>query len=601
MNILLRSRVFKIMKVRLAFITVGMLLIFFSVAVGAVDNPVGSGLVPPTTFRSGLVRSPNPIDTSSNLLITGNIRGGRYFRGVVPYRAPSDFVAAPSSLPYGSSSLDSFLRDSAGSEDFDRYTGGYRPYYSPTATVTTTSPGSRGVFTPPTAYGTAATRIDDRIDDEFTQQTLLQSAGRLTAGQPLSGWDTTASYDEYGQSSLVGYPYSALPPDSIGTAVGTSRPLSISPQQLEKGLLGEVEKYQQARLAAERTQQQMEQFQRQLKQVSDRAAEIGRRLTDEQASNRSGAGRDSSRLSAPETPEEILPSLESRIPEEQILHRSGAGRTDEPRPMVGRDEQIDVYEQMRRQLGDYQETSVRRPDSIGTTEDELVREDSFGEQLAQPAQSQPDADDQSTGHLTVEKTSPLEGIFSVPHPDGTVKGQEDIDLSVRAKAILGEHKTFARFSEDKFNQYIRAAEQYLRRGNYYRAADAYTLASIYKPDDPLAYAGKSHALFAAGEYMSSALFLSRALEIFPEYTRFKVDLVAMLGDQDKLETRIVDARQWVQMTDAAELRFLLAYVYYQMGRLEWAKRAVDAAYEKMPTPAVTILKRAIDEALEESD
>ena len=163
---------------------------------------------------------------------------------------------------------------------------------------------------------------------------------------------------------------------------------------------------------------------------------------------------------------------------------------------------------------------------------------------------------------------------------------------------MGEHETFAGFSEDKFNQYIRAAEQYLKEGKYYRAADAYTLASIYKPDDPLAYAGKGHALFAAGEYMSSALFLSRALEIFPGYVHFKIDVVAMLGDQDKIETRLADVRQWVQMTDAAELRFLLAYVYYQMGRFEWAKRAVDAAYEKMPTPAVTTLKKAIDETIE---
>ncbi len=539
------------MKVRLAFITVGMLLIFFSVAVGAVDNPVGSGLVPPSTFRSGLVRSPNPIDTSGNLLITGNIRGGRYFRGVVPYRAPSDFVAAAGSVPYSSSSLDSFLRDSAGSEDFGRYTGRYAgrygSYYSPTATVATTRPGSRGVFTPPTAYGTtSAARINDRIDDGFTQQTLLQSAGRLTADQQLSGWDTAASYDGYRQSSLAGYPYSAV--GDVGTAVsrgvGVSRPLSVGAGQLEKGLLSEVEKYRQSRrLTAEQTEEQMEQFQRQLQYVADRAAELEKELTG-----------DSSSLSGPETPEDILQSF-VRSPADSA--RTPYGEAQVPDDQA-RQQELDVYEQMRQQVGDYQKTL---------------------EQPGQPGQTEADAEGQ-------EKASPLDGIF------------EQVDLSVRAKAILGEHKTFAGFSEDKFNQHIRAAEQYLKEGKYYRAADAYTLASIYKPDDPLAYAGKGHALFAAGEYMSSALFLSRALEIFPGYVHFKVDIVAMLGDQDKIETRLADVRQWVQMTDAAELRFLLAYVYYQMGRFEWAKKAVDGAYEKMPTPAVTTLKKAIDETIE---
>jgi len=198
MNISLRNRVFKLMKFKPVFIAAGspcfalvaagVFFLFFSASVRAVDNPVGSGLVPPSTFRSGLVRSPNPIDTSGNLLITGNIRGGRYFRGVVPYRAPSDFVAAAGSVPHGSSSLDSFLRDSAGSEDFGRYTGSYTgrygQYYSPTATVTTTRSGSRGVFTPPTAYGTAsATRLNDRIDDKFTQQTLLGTSN-CPAGTP---------------------------------------------------------------------------------------------------------------------------------------------------------------------------------------------------------------------------------------------------------------------------------------------------------------------------------------------------------------------------------------------------------------------------------
>jgi tetratricopeptide (TPR) repeat protein len=173
------------------------------------------------------------------------------------------------------------------------------------------------------------------------------------------------------------------------------------------------------------------------------------------------------------------------------------------------------------------------------------------------------------------------------------------DVAAKAREILGEHKTFASFAEDKFNRHMRAAEEYLKRGRFYRAADAYTLASIYKPDDPLAYAGKSHALFAAGEYMSSALFLSRALEIFPEYAQFKIDLVAMVGDKDKLESRIANVEQWLDESGAAELQFLLGYVYYQMGRHPEAQEMINAAFEKMPeSPAVVALKKAIADAAE---
>ena len=95
---------------------------FYSVFAGAVfavnntvpqspalrKSTVGMGTVPQTTFRSGLVKTPNPIDRSSNLVVTGNVGGGKHFRGPVPYNAISDFGGT-----LGSSTLDSFLRRSS--------------------------------------------------------------------------------------------------------------------------------------------------------------------------------------------------------------------------------------------------------------------------------------------------------------------------------------------------------------------------------------------------------------------------------------------------------------------------------------------------------
>ncbi len=186
---------------------------------------------------------------------------------------------------------------------------------------------------------------------------------------------------------------------------------------------------------------------------------------------------------------------------------------------------------------------------------------------------------------------------------GEVKGGSGLqdmsreEMAQRAKRILGKHKTFASYAENNFNKHIRAGEKYLKEGKYYRAADAYTLASVYKPSDPLALAGKSHALLAAGEYMSSALFLSRAIEIFPEYVFVKLDIEIMIGDRDNLESRIADIKRWAERSNSGELEFLLGYVYYQMDRLIWARRAIDSAYEKMPNSmAVAVLKKAIENA-----
>lgn len=163
------------------------------------------------------------------------------------------------------------------------------------------------------------------------------------------------------------------------------------------------------------------------------------------------------------------------------------------------------------------------------------------------------------------------------------------------EALVGVHKSFATQAHDKFNYYMRTAEEFLKEGKYYRAVDAYTLAGIYKPDNPLAYAGRAHALFAGGEYMSSAYFLTKAINIFPQYIDFKIDLHAMIPDANRLESRIADVKQWADKTNSPDLNFLLAYIYYQLGRTDSAMEAIKFAAEKMPdSVAVKALKRAIE-------
>jgi len=335
------------------------------------------------------------------------------------------------------------------------------------------------------------------------------------------------------------------------------RPMSMTPQQLEKVISAEVAaSTRDEKLTAEWRQTRAEQLRRDLKQVKDTAAELEKIPT----------GRyDSLTLPATKKPGEYVPQrLETSTPKEQ----TGKKSTQTPFTALGLPgEKLDVYEQMKQQLG------FEKP----------LRPSTIIQQTKEPAEAKDKTPEQETRESSQKKMSPLDEL-------------SDVASSIRAKTIMGSYESFASFSKDKFNQYLSAAEQYLKQGKYYRAADAYTLASIYKPDDPLVYAGKSHALFAAGEYMSSALFLSRALEIFPEYAQLKIDLEAMVGDRDKLETRVVDVEQCLEKSGAAELQFLLAYVHYQMDRPQRAKEAIDAAFEKMPeAPSVITLKKAIYE------
>ena len=177
-----------------------------------------------------------------------------------------------------------------------------------------------------------------------------------------------------------------------------------------------------------------------------------------------------------------------------------------------------------------------------------------------------------------------------------INALSDAEVRSRAKRIMGPHKDLASFSEARFEQHLAAAESYMKQGIYYRACDSYTLASIYRANDPQVFAGKGHALFAAGEYVSSSLFISRALEASPEYARSKVDLAGLMGP-DRIESRIADVKEWLEKSKSGELEFLLAYIYHRMGRVREAKGFIDAATAKMPgSSAAATLKKAIEEA-----
>ncbi|MHC4693477.1 MAG: tetratricopeptide repeat protein [Planctomycetota bacterium] len=533
----------------------------------SISSPIGPPTVPQSSYQSGLFPSPNPINTTGNNVITGNVGGGKHFRGLVPYNAISDFRGI---VP--STRTDSFLRRSASPGSINILPGGYNPFYSPSGTVTTTRPGLKSVVRPPTS----------------------QRQGRIVEGS------TAPSVP---QQQVLSSPQISTPDISY-------RPMRFKPRQLEKLILDGTLTFAEAkRLVDEQNLAQMERLKQDLEQLEHKAPPLKQSLIVRDESQRplSKLEQDTATLQSPtlvkireqEKKQEPLRDKQISSSEDNLVNLI-IKQAKEAEKKEDDFSGLDVYERMKKEienvqakysipyvLGSKQASNIAgEQPRWGESQEEIKKEKTALEKLRL----------KNLSSLTEEEIKALE--VELEKEITSVKPHEKLSgvaLSVRAKSIMGEHKTFASFSKDQFNEHMRAAEQYLKEGKYYRAADTYALASLYKSDDPLAYAGKSHALFAAGGYMSSALFLSRTLEIFPEYARFKIDLVGMVGDRDKVESRIADIKEWLQMSDSGELQFLLGYVYYQLGRFGEAKKAIDAAYEKLPdAPAVKTLKKAID-------
>jgi tetratricopeptide (TPR) repeat protein len=538
--------IYNIMKRLGIYIIVGLLFFTAFSEIGwAVENYISPATVPPSKRREGLVQSPGQLDAGGNLLVTGNIRGGLYFRGVVPYSAPTSF-----GLTLPSSSLDSFLRDSVGTEDvgLNNLYSGYKPYYSPTQTVATTMPGVSVVAGAPT------TNLGAYSIQSYLSGTLPQRRDEM------------------------------LDPESA-LSLARLRPMSMTPADMEKLISTEIAKSSPARLTDQQYQPQTEQFKSNISPENYKTAEPNKILT---------VLENSLLLPAAKKPDSNLPEVgrlfEPPTQNQQQIEKSASMLLNVPEEL-DLNKQLDIYDRMKQQLD-----SLQKKIELAIAEEQTGKVHLGEESLSQPAGSAARQGEQASVESALMKGYALASMGESDEKSAE-KLAETYLSTTKIKDILGSYETFASYSEDKFNRNMRAGEMYLKQGKFYRAADAYTLASLYKPDDPLAYAGKSHALFAAGEYMSSTLFLSRCLQIFPDYAKFKIDIVSMVGSRDLLESRVVDVEEWLKRSGAPELQFLLAYVYYQMDRLKPAQEAIDAAYKMMPqAPAVLALKKAIEDS-----
>jgi len=186
-------------------------------------------------------------------------------------------------------------------------------------------------------------------------------------------------------------------------------------------------------------------------------------------------------------------------------------------------------------------------------------------------------------------------------PRGGTVGESPRRLQRRSDRAVAELAAAARWAEEvlespvatfvgrnrtRFNDCMAAAESALHAGQYYRAADLFSLARTMNADDPLPLLGRGHALIAAGDYRTAAWCLQQGIARFPQIAAFRLDLVSLIGRPDVFDIRRADLEGRLTSADHFELRFILGYLEFYSGLPEEGLRNLRQAAEAAPPDSV---------------
>jgi tetratricopeptide (TPR) repeat protein len=564
----------------------------------SIFNPADCSTIVPSSYQSSPISSPIGFDSKGNLIITGNVRRGMHFRGGVPYESTMSFWA-----DLGSASLNSFLRDSAGTQDLGNSAGKYgiQPYFLPSGTVATMRPGYSGVF----GRGYAGIR-NHTLRGRFQAGTYVADTNAVT----FSGKDVSTADSEL-PVAQTRYAAQTKP----HTIVQSIRELKLLTRQAgqeipSRGQQLMVERYRRKFHKRRDKGQTTEYSQRQADITFEMSArpsfECEHSLIEKygdfepldlirDTQEKAASIKKLSKIEAEPKPtllEEYLQANAGKLKDEFALQQDAAQvlQTDEAMAT-----QSDIVLQVQNDTGD---TDIA--EQVRRQLEDLIKTVGAGES--------PEAED--TGQNSRTKTGLTSAATdrqrSLNTAESIERGAQELEalpqsgLSAEAGKVGGAKTNPDTFSASRFNHRFQQANARMKSGRYYEAADSFALASIYKPGDPLCLAGRGHALLAAGEYISSALFIARAVEASPEYLQEKIDLATLLGSQNIVENRIADIKERTGGSSSAKLQLLLGYLYYRMGRCGPAQQAIDAACAKMPdSPAAAALKKAIDSTMDQ--
>lgn len=515
---------------------------------------------------------------ASNLIITGNVTGGRSFQGYSPIRDTSSlFMTLPTA------NLSNFRRDSIGFADVaaGRSQATVSPFYLPSSTVTSVGSLGAGI---------------SRITPGRQESTFVVPRVDLFTGKPLSV-DGTLNPGRYAPSRVTldkrFLPEEAIVPSPYGRDVGTF-------QSLPTPLPGGEIKYQNLRLidspifGLRRGDETGSQDFTTPGLPGYPGYPPGTVVSDTTTAQRSERAYRSSLLDrwldtdATDSPITLAPTV--------------FGQPERRDPLTGRPISAPAEEGMA-------SSTLPEAPSLGmavpltpSAESELEGKAVLGS-IADAASP--------TAPLDMEEFAPTgQSVYqdfqlAVQWADRRSEQPETEVFAEGAAAEEAETPTwfnpsasqlqqlldqapssFAGEVESDLNVRIRRGEAFMREGKFYDAAAQYAIAATLAPDDPLVRLGQGHAYLAAGDYLSAVYYLTLGLEHFSEVARFKLDLYNFVNNPNILDIRRADLENKLERREDYRLRFLLGYAEYYGGLKEFGLRQLELAAEEAPTGSV---------------
>lgn len=170
-----------------------------------------------------------------------------------------------------------------------------------------------------------------------------------------------------------------------------------------------------------------------------------------------------------------------------------------------------------------------------------------------------------------------------PAPAGAAarrSGEPEVDVSVDDLANILRHgqrvTSLSEAEQNRFNELVKLGEQRLREGEYYRAETRFVHALRFIPGHPLATAGLGHAQLGAGNYLSASLTLRSLLVHQPEMLDTRYDQ-GLMPNHVRLGQAIDRLRQLLNRgVDANLYAFLLAYIGHQLEDEAMVREGLEA-------------------------